>query len=99
MAVPMSTAGERGAGQHGLAMRERPEQMTEQQPSQKRRLKLPCQWVEADGFEVPLASRRANVPQALADTALLLLSNALAKPDSNLVPNLPGHAPDSCSNG
>jgi hypothetical protein len=80
-------------------MRERPEQMTEQQPSQKRRLKLPCQWVEADGFEVSLASRRANVPQALTDTALLLLSNALSRPDSSQVLNLSGHASDARSKG
>jgi hypothetical protein len=99
MAVPMSSAGERGAGQHWRAMRERPEQMIEQQPSQKCRLKLPCQWVEGDGFDVPFASRPANDPRALADTVLLLLSNALAKPDSSQVLNLSGHASDSRSKG
>jgi len=47
--------------------------MTEQTKSQKIKAKLPCQWVEEEGFEVrPATAVAAKNPQVLTDTALLL---------------------------
>jgi hypothetical protein len=54
--------------------------MTEPTKSRKTRTKLPCQWVEEEGFEVMPAPEPANDPQALTDSAFLLKSKPLPRP-------------------
>jgi len=54
--------------------------MTEQTKSRKTKTKLPCQWVEDEGFEVTPAQGPAKDPQALPDTAFLLKSNPPQRP-------------------
>jgi hypothetical protein len=56
------------------------ERMTEQTKSRKTKTKLPCQWLEDEGFEVTPAQGPANNPQALPDTAFLLKPNPLPRP-------------------
>jgi len=83
MAVPMSLAtvgdslvkwqGGRNAHRHN-------ERMTRQTKSRKTKAKLPCQWVEDEGFEVAPAQGPAKEPQALPDTAFLLKSRPLPRP-------------------
>lgn len=54
--------------------------MIEQTKSRKTKTKLPCQWVEEEGFEVMPTPEPANDPQARAGTALLLKSSPLPRP-------------------
>jgi hypothetical protein len=54
--------------------------MTEPTKSRKTKTKLPCHWVEDEGFEVTPAPESSNDPQALTDTALLLASNPRPRP-------------------
>jgi hypothetical protein len=56
------------------------ERMTKQTKSRKTTTKLPCQWVEDEGFEVTPAPEPANDPQVLADTAFLLKSSPQPRP-------------------
>jgi hypothetical protein len=52
------------------------ERMPKQTKSQKIKAKLPCQWVEEEGFEVrPATPVPAKNPQVITDTSLLLKSN------------------------
>ena len=52
------------------------ERMSKQTKSQKIKAKLPCQWVEEEGFEVrPATPVPAKNPQLLTDTSFLLKSN------------------------
>jgi hypothetical protein len=51
------------------------ERMTKQTKSQKTKTKLPCQWVQEEGFEVkPATPGPAKNPQVLTDTAFLRTS-------------------------
>ena len=54
--------------------------MTEQTNSRKIKAKLPCQWVEEEGFEVKPVPGPANNPQVHTDTAFLLKPNPLPRP-------------------
>lgn len=56
------------------------ERMTEQTKSRKTTTKLPCQWLEDEGFEVTPAPGPMNDPQALPDTAFLLKSKPVPRP-------------------
>lgn len=56
------------------------ERMTEHTESRNNKTKLPCHWVEDEGFDVAPTPSPANDPQALADTAFLLKSEALPRP-------------------
>ena len=83
MAVPMSFASvdDRLVGtQCDHSPHQPDERMTEQTKSRKTKTKLPCQWVEDEGFEVTPAPGPSNDPQALTDTALLLVSNPRPRP-------------------
>ena len=54
--------------------------MTEHRKKRNQQTKLPCQWVEEEGFEVKPAPNPATEPPALSDTAFLLKSNPLRPP-------------------
>ena len=57
------------------------ERMTKRTKSQLIKAKLPCQWVEEEGFEVkPATTGPANNPQVLTDTAFLLKPNPPPRP-------------------
>jgi hypothetical protein len=54
--------------------------MTEQTKSRKTTIKLPCQWVEEESFEVTPTPAPAHDPKALPDTAFLLKSSSPPRP-------------------
>jgi len=51
------------------------ERMSEQSKSRKIKARLPCQWVDEEGFEVTPAPGPTNDLKALPDTAFLLKPN------------------------
>ena len=83
MAVPMSFASVDGRPvetQCDHCPQQPDERMTERTKSRKTKTKLPCQWVEEEGFEVMPAQEPAKDPQALPDAAFLLRPNPLPRP-------------------
>jgi hypothetical protein len=54
--------------------------MTEQTKAQQLKAKLPCQWVEEQGFEVQPKPDLAKDPKPLTDTAFLLKSSQPPRP-------------------
>ena len=56
------------------------ERMTERTKSRKTKAKLPCHWVEDEGFEVTPAQGPESDPPALTDTAFQLKPNPLSRP-------------------
>ena len=57
------------------------ERMTKRTKSQTIKAKLPCQWVEEEGFEVkPATLGPVKNPQLLIDTAFLPKSNPPPRP-------------------
>jgi len=53
-------------------------------PLDERRL-ITCLWVEEEGFEVLLVQGPATASRVLSDTAFLLKSSALPRPDRSPV--------------
>ena len=56
------------------------ERMTEHTKAQQDKIKLPCQWVEEEGFDVDPVSQPATDRQTLSDTAFLLKSKPVQPP-------------------
>ena len=83
MAVPMSLAsvGDRLVEtQRDHSPHQPDERMTEHTKSRKTKTKLPCHWVEEEGFEVMPAPEPANDLATLTDTAFLLKSSPPPRP-------------------
>jgi len=54
--------------------------MSEPDKKQIDKTKLPCQWVEEEGFDLTLAAQSPLDPPALSDTAFLLKNRPLPQP-------------------
>jgi len=83
MAVPMSLAsvGDRFVETQCAHGPHQPdERMTEHTKSRKTKTKLPCHWVEEEGFEVMPAPEPVNDLAILTDAAFLLKSSPLPRP-------------------
>ena len=82
MVVPMSLA---SVGDSLVATRcdhdphQPDERMTKQTKSRKTKAKLPCQWVDEEGFEVTAAPGPTNDPKDLPGTAFLFKPNPLPR--------------------
>jgi hypothetical protein len=56
-------------------------QMTEHTKKRNEKMKLPCNWVDEEGFTVTPTQRPIVRPEGMSDTAFLLKSKLPARPN------------------